>query len=232
MQTRIIQRGFFGGILDMKWRKIIVSFPLVVLCIVLSSSLLDKSTALLVKKMWMSSNQFSFFSMDIPDFLFLLVCLVTVTAWIAFFYFTRKGIYNIHTRFFQLIAITVPVTNLVKATLKYAFGRINTRFWLQHPGAREFHWFHGSAAYSGFPSGHMAVFTVLVIALSIFYPRYKTLYGLFLALLAFALIVTNYHFISDIIAGAYVGVIVHSFTQYWLTIHRPSSDDSNGAKSG
>jgi membrane-associated phospholipid phosphatase len=232
MQPGFNRGGFSGGTLDMRWKKVIISFPLVVLCIVLSISLLDKNTALLVKKMLMSSNRFSFFSMDIPDFLFVLVCLITVTAWVAFFYFTRKGIYNVHTRFFQLVAITVPVTNLVKATLKYAFGRINTRFWLQHPGAREFHWFHGSAAYSGFPSGHMAVFTVLVIALSIFYPRYKTLYGLFLALLAFALIATNYHFISDIIAGAYVGVIVHSFTQYWLTIRRRSNDDSNGAKSG
>ncbi len=215
----------------MKLKKIIVSFPLVALLVFLSYSVLDKGTALLIRKMWMSSAQLSFFAIDVPDFLFLLVCLITATAWIAFFYLAHKGIYNAHTRFFQLIAIAVPLVNVVKTILKFAFGRINTRFWLQHPNAREFHWFHGSANYSGFPSGHMAVFTVLIIALSIFYPRYRTIYFAFLLVLALALMMTNYHFVSDIIAGAYVGVLVHVLIDFCLTYLRRSRDFNDGVKS-
>lgn len=214
----------------MNWKKFNISFLLVAVLIVVSYAVLDKGIALLVKKLWFNTR-LSFFSTDIPDFLPLLVGLITGFAWIVFFYLTRKGIYNAHTRFFQLIAITVPLANVVKTVAKFAFGRINTRFWLQHPSANEFHWLHGSANFSGFPSGHMAVFTVLIIALSIFYPRYQTFYIACLTLLALALIVTNYHFLSDIIAGAYVGLIVHSVTRYCLTFQRGPKDEGT-AKSG
>ncbi len=204
----------------MNWKKTSACFLLVFVLIALSFAVLDKRLALLVRKLWQFSTHFSFFSTDIPDFLPLLVIITTCTAWIAFIYLTRKNIYNTHTRFFQLIAITVPLANAAKMIAKFVFGRINTRFWLQHPGANEFHWFHGSANFSGFPSGHMAVFTVLIIALSIFYPRCQSFYIACLTLLALALIVTNYHFLSDIIAGAYVGYIVHSITYYFLSFHR------------
>lgn len=208
----------------MNLKKIIVSFPLVALLVFLSYSVLDKSVALLIKKLWFSTR-LSLFSTDIPDLLPLLVVLITGFAWIVFFYLIRKGIYNTQTRFFQLIAVTVPFANVLKWALKYVFGRINTRFWLQHPSANEFHWLHGSANFSGFPSGHMAVFTVLIIALSIYYPRYQTMYNACLALLALALLVTNYHFLSDIIAGAYVGLLVHAVTQYRLTLQQGLRDE-------
>jgi membrane-associated phospholipid phosphatase len=204
-------------------KKTIVSFPIAALLILLSYAVLDKKTAVLVKKLWFSTS-ISLFSRNIPDFLPLLVLLITASAWITFFYLTRKGIYNTHARFFQLIAITVPLSNMVKVFFKFVFGRINTRFWLHHPHAREFHWFHGSANFSSFPSGHMAVFTVLIIALSIFYPRYKAFYFAFLVVLALALVVTNYHFVSDIIGGFYIGIIVHSMTHYCLARLRQSKN--------
>ena len=215
----------------MNLKKIIVSFPAVALLVFLCYSVLDRGTALLVKKLWLSSTHLFIFSTDIPDFLPVLVGFITAIAWIAFFYLTRKGIYNTHTRFFQLIAVTVPLANLVKWLLKLAFGRINTRFWLLHPRATEFHWFHGSANFNGFPSGHMTVFTVLIIALSIYYPRYQTLYVACLALLALALIMTNYHFLSDIIAGAYVGLVVHALTHYFLQLQSGLKDEG-AVKSG
>lgn len=215
----------------MNWKKTFTSFLLVALLIALSYAFLDRRIALLVKHLWLFSHRFSFFSTEIPDFLPHVVILITGTAWIVFFYLIRKNIYNTHTRFFQLIAITVPLAHVVKAILKFAFGRINTRYWLQHPHAIEFHWFHGSANFHGFPSGHTAVFTVLAVACSTFYPRYQSFYFAGLTLLALALIVTNYHFLSDIIAGAYVGVLVHAVTHYCLTFQRGPKDEDM-AKSG
>jgi len=209
----------------MTWKKTCTSSLLVVALIAASHAVLDTRVALLVKHVWLFSNLLSFFSTDIPDFLPLLVGLITVTAWIIFFYLTRKNIYNTHTRFFQLIAITVPLAHVVKVIAKFVFGRINTRYWLHHPTANEFHWFHGSANFSGFPSGHMAVFTVLTIALSIYYPRYQSFYIACLTLLALALIVTNYHFLSDILAGAYAGLIVHSVTYSCLTFPRGRNNE-------
>ncbi len=108
----------------MKLKKIVASFPIVALSVVLSYSVLDERIALFVKKLWMSSEHLFLFSLDIPDVLFFLVCLITGAAWIIFFYLTRKGIYNTQTRFFQLIAVSIPLANMVKSLLKYSFGRI------------------------------------------------------------------------------------------------------------
>lgn len=207
------EKGFLG----MKLKKIVASFPVVALSVVFCYLVLDERTALFVKKLWMSSEQLFLFSLDIPDVLFFLVCLITGAAWIAFFYLARKGIYNTQTRFFQLIAVSIPLANMVKSLLKYSFGRIATRFWLLHPHAHEFHWLHGTGNYTGFPSGHMAVLTVFAAALWVYYPRHRTVYLFSLAALALALIITNYHFVSDIIAGVYTGLLVHGATDYCLT---------------
>src|SRR5208283_1635710 len=117
-----------------------------------------------------------------------------------------------HTRFVLLVANSVPLTFILELIVKHVVGRINTRYWLLHPTAREFHWLQGSGNYAGFPSGHMAVFTALVIALWTYYPRYRFAYFIFLSVLALALLATNYHFLSDIIAGAYLGVVIHAGT--------------------
>jgi membrane-associated phospholipid phosphatase len=211
----------------MNLKKISIGFLLVVVLVVCSYCFLDGTTALFLNGLWMSHARLSIFSANIPDFLFALVCLITGIAWTAYFYLTRKGIYNKHTRFFQLIAITIPLTFFLKSALKHAVGRINTRFWLRHPGFKEFHWFHGVGNYTSFPSGHVAVFMALAVALWRFYPRYQSTYFGILSVLALALILTNYHFISDVIAGAYLGFLVDYFTRLGLTFF-PNQKMSTG----
>jgi hypothetical protein len=125
----------------------------------------------------MSHARLSVFSANIPNFLFSIVCLITIIAWTAYFYLTHKGIYNTHTRFFQLVAITIPLTYFLKSTLKHAIGRIDTRFWLRHPGFKEFHWFHGGGNYTSFPSGHMAVFWLSLSPYGGF-TRYRSIFWL------------------------------------------------------
>jgi membrane-associated phospholipid phosphatase len=201
----------------MNLKKNIGDFLLFTLLVFCSYYFIDKNTALFIAKIWTSSARLAIFSANIPDFLFPLVCLITAVAWTAYFYLARKGIHSKHTYFFLLVANTIPLAYFLKAALKYLFGRINIRFWLRHPHFTEFHWFHGIGNYAGFPSGHMAVFTALALALWKFYPAYRSTYLGFLGTLALALTVTNYHFISDIIAGAYLGFIVHHLIDYGLT---------------
>jgi membrane-associated phospholipid phosphatase len=110
--------------------------------------------------------------------------------------------------FFHLIMYTVPASYIVKSALKYIFGRTTTREWLHKPELYGFHWFQGVGSYAGFPSGHMAVFTAFSASLWRFYPRYRVIYVMMLLSLAVALIATNYHFLSDVIVGAYLGVII------------------------
>jgi membrane-associated phospholipid phosphatase len=193
----------------MNAKKNIAVFLLVMLLVIGSYYFLDARIALGVKTIWASNARLRIFSITIPDILFPIVCIVTGIAWTAYFILVHKGIYNVHTRFFLLVAGAVPVAFFFKSVLKFIVGRINTRFWLLHLRHEHFHWFHGKGNYSSFPSGHMAVFTVLAAALWHFYPRYRIVNLGFLTALALALILTNYHFLSDIIAGAYLGLIVH-----------------------
>jgi membrane-associated phospholipid phosphatase len=181
---------------------------------------LDKEIALFVKATWLSTKRLSFSSTNIPDLLSPLVCAVTAISWGAYFTLAHKRVHNTQTQFFLLVACAVPIAFILKSILKYVFGRINARFWVVHPGFKDFHWFNGTGCYTGFPSGHMAVFTVLALALWRFYPRYRFAYAGFLWLLALALIITDYHFLSDVIAGIFLGLAVHGSVLYGLAVVR------------
>jgi len=169
---------------------------------------IDESLAVFVSNFLFGNSVWREYTSDIPDSLFFAVCVMTALAYAVYLIRSKRGIYNKDTLFFLLITYAIPASYLVKSILKYIFGKTNTRVWLLNHELYGFHWFHGGEGYSGFPSGHMTVFTVLAAALSRFYPHYKPLYLLLSLILAFALIATNYHFLSDVIAGAYLGVIV------------------------
>ncbi|HEX9022999.1 MAG TPA: phosphatase PAP2 family protein [Geobacteraceae bacterium] len=144
---------------------------------------------------------------EIPDTLLLMVCAITAVAGVCYITRKNKGVYDRNTMFFHLVMYAAPASFVVKSLLKYVFGRVTTREWLIKPHLYGFHWFHGGDVFGGFPSGHMVVFTAMAAALWRYYPRYRPACAGFLLVLALALIVTNYHFLSDVIAGAYLGVL-------------------------
>jgi membrane-associated phospholipid phosphatase len=108
-------------------------------------------------------------------------------------------------------SVSLMVGEAIKNQLKFVFGRTWPETWHQnrpsfiHDGIYGFNLFHGGEAYQSFPSGHMTAICALASVLWIYYPRMRRIY-LIVALLAFAgLVGGNFHFISDIIAGAFVG---------------------------
>ena len=106
----------------------------------------------------------------------------------------------------------MPASFVVKTVLKSVFGRTSTRHWIyypNHPSLNELHWLQGKGLrLTGFPSGHMAVFTAIALVTVRYYPGSRTVCWSLLTALALALILTDYHFVADVIAGAYVGFIV------------------------
>jgi len=153
------------------------------------------------------------------------VCAFAVVGWAIYFYLRYSGISSSHREFFELVGITVPVSFVLKFYLQDVFGAPGPREWFHDPGRWGFHWFEGGGYLASFPSGHMAVFTPLMIALGRFYPKYRKVFlGLWLSLAA-ALVVTNSHFLSDVIGGAYVGVIVDFLTYETIRELRNSRND-------
>lgn len=188
------------------------SFPPVILSVLVSVRFIDAWLALVAGELLKSNGLLLNSTSDIPDVLFLIVCIGSGLLWSNYLILRRRGIDNELSRFSLLAGSALPLAYFLKCIFKYVFGRTNTRFWLENRVCDDFHWFHGGGNYGGFPSGHMTVFSAFFAAVWIFYPRYRSISIGILLVLAIALVATDYHFLSDVIAGAYLGLVVT-----WLT---------------
>ena len=111
-------------------------------------------------------------------------------------------------------SISIFVTAVLKNQFKFVFGRTWPETWtnnnpsLIRDGVHNFNPFHGGSGFESFPSGHMAAMCVTATILWLCYPRFKVAYALCTAVVAIGLIGANYHFLSDIIAGGFLGASV------------------------
>ena len=194
--------------LNMGWKRIFGHFLACTALIVLGYLYLDIRLAVFVcDKLGEGFLRTSAIS-DLPDLLFFLVCAVCIVSWSGRLWLPRKYVGGWILNFMDLIGCSVPLAFILKHFLKQMFGQIETRIWLLHPEQFGFHWFQGGGDYAGFPSGHMAVFTALMLGISRYFPRLRPVCAGLLFSLALALVVTEYHFFSDIVAGFYLGVVV------------------------
>jgi membrane-associated phospholipid phosphatase len=111
-----------------------------------------------------------------------------------------------------LCALSLMAADAVKSFLKYAFGRTWPETWLDNnpslmrDGVYGFHFFHGGRGYSSFPSGHTAAVCAVMAVLWICYPKGRPLYATVVAIVIVGLIGADFHFLGDIIAGAFIGI--------------------------
>jgi membrane-associated phospholipid phosphatase len=64
----------------------------------------------------------------------------------------------------------------------------------------------------------MAVFTALAAASWLLFPKYRAASLAAITALGFALVATDYHYLSDVIAGGYLGLAVFVGTDRGLQI--------------
>ena len=183
-------------------------FLFAAILVVLSSMFLDERLALWIDHLLRSDPRLSRYTSGIPDLLLPLVLVLSGVLWAMYLRRVRRGSRDDKTRFFLLSGTALPVAYVTKLMLKYLFGRMNTRVWLENPVDHSFHWFHGGGEYSSFPSGHLAVFTTLAVACWFFFPKYRATCLAAIVGLGIAMIATDYHFLSDVIAGGYLGLVV------------------------
>lgn len=192
--------------------------PLTFLCV----RYVDIPVALFVKSHLYANRSWSRMTSNLPDLLLLVVLTTMLVSFLVYLTRSRKGIYDLTTACAKVILWASPASFLVKTVSKIAFGRENTRYWLEQPSLNGFHWFQMREHCNGFPSGHMLVIVTLLAALWRFYPKTRPLCLAAGGLLAVALVATNYHFVSDVVAGAYLGVLVE-MAVFRLLCRRPSS---------
>ena len=102
--------------------------------------------------------------------------------------------------------------------LKRVFGRADPDLWTgptpggPHLGVYGFHLLRNGTQFASFPSGTMSVAAAVLAVLWIMLPRERWFWAIAFALIGVSLVTTNSHFVSDVIAGAFLGSLLG-----WLT---------------
>jgi membrane-associated phospholipid phosphatase len=110
-----------------------------------------------------------------------------------------------------ICSLSLVMGHVTKDELKWVFGRTWPETWIGnnpsfiHDRIFGFNWFHGGGGYESFPSGHMTATCAVLAVLWICYPRFKPLYALAALAVAAGLIGADFHFLSDVIGGTFVG---------------------------
>ncbi len=147
---------------------------------------------------------------QLSEIFFVLVPLIYIYIFLRFCY----GKHNYHDHALMLCAHAYVITTAMKSVFKFIFGRywpmtfVNDNPSLIEDGAYGFNYFHLGSAYQSFPSGHTAVIFTGATVVWLLYPRLRWLSVIACALVVIGLIANYYHFVSDIIAGAFLGIIV------------------------
>lgn len=116
------------------------------------------------------------------------------------------------------MSFSMALAFFMKSSLQEFFGRFGPRYadsptliFLRNKNLDGFHLLHQAGS---FPSGHMCVYGAGLMALALCYPRLKYLFLILGFLLGLSLILLNYHFLSDVIAGSYLGISISLAMRY------------------
>lgn len=107
-------------------------------------------------------------------------------------------------RIWYLLACVLSV-NLVGLILKVILGRARPELFL-FDQLFGFYWFKFSGAYWSFPSGHTITSVSLAFGLSVLFPRYRYAFFAVALMVCFSRIALYYHYLSDVLASAYLSV--------------------------
>ncbi len=112
-------------------------------------------------------------------------------AWIALFLF-----------------LAVAISGIIVDTLKVIFAR-DRPVMLFESGKYGFTFFQAAQARKlSFPSGHTDTIFALMTALTLLIPRYRVAFYCIALLVAASRVIIGAHYLSDVIAGAYFGIVI------------------------
>jgi lipid A 4'-phosphatase len=126
------------------------------------------------------------------------------------------------------IFAAVAASGLLVDLLKILVGRTRPKL-LFAGGTYDFGWFGWHADDWSFPSGHAATAAAVVTALWCLWPRPLLVYVFAAGLVALSRVVNGAHYLSDVIAGAALAVVVTRALAWWLAPQRVMSKAPQGA---
>jgi len=105
------------------------------------------------------------------------------------------------------VFLSMAVAGLLGDLLKFLIGRSRPQMLFEQGIATYTPFSHGWAVNS-FPSGHSQAIFSAMVALALVFPRYNRVYIALAILVASSRVLTTVHYFSDVVAGAWLGIVV------------------------
>ena len=118
-----------------------------------------------------------------------------------------------------LSAVSLALSDILENWLKFAFGRTWPETWVQNnpslirDGVYNFNPFRGGPGFAAFPSGHLVAICAIMSVFWLLHPQFRLIYAICIATVFVGELGANYHFVSDLIAGGFLG-----FSAGWIII--------------
>jgi membrane-associated phospholipid phosphatase len=120
-----------------------------------------------------------------------------------------------------LLLAAVAASGVAVDLLKVLFGRTRPKL-LFADGTFDFSWLGLAADHWSFPSGHSAAVAALMTALWCLWPRHVLFYVALASVVAASRVVTGAHYLSDVVAGGFVAVLVTRAVALGFARFRPA----------
>ncbi len=172
------------------------------IAIVISYFLFDIPLATYFKNIAPASASFADFWTDLIDPK-LQYFIWPILYFLFFFIWRRKYLANR----FLLIWISIALTNAVIELLKRILGRARPELLWSHQ-IFGFQFFENQNTDFSFPSGHACTIGALMGAIACFYPKHSYTCLSIALVLAFTRVILSFHYLSDIIAGVAIGILI------------------------
>jgi membrane-associated phospholipid phosphatase len=147
-----------------------------------------------------------------------------------------RGPFNRWERVVLATCLAVILAEQFKDAFAYLFGRYWPETWIDnnpsliHDGAYGFHPFHRGDSYRSFPSGHTARIVAAASVMWIAYPRWRWAWVLLSMAVISGLILMDYHFVGDVVAGGFIGAIVGTYLIHCINAGKTDAPVSNSVK--
>lgn len=219
------------------WRRLLLALSVCSILVAISILYVDRPVATVIARFHLYENFFGNQLLYLPILTWLAVAAIVMSLAFVIILrrFLRPLIAAIEAGFAMVWAFWI--TDVI---LKPWFGRILPYEFL-HGQQFGFYWFHQGFQFGSFPSGHAAQISALASVLWIRFPRWRSAYALTAISLMLLLVLGEWHFVSDVIAGSFIGAAIGVLTtrasdfalaKIWPMFHRDDvvveSDNETG----
>ncbi|WP_420421142.1 phosphatase PAP2 family protein [Simkania sp.] len=125
-------------------------------------------------------------------------------------------------------ALSSIFASVITDSSKAFFGRYWPETWIQNNPSwiqnkvYGFNFFHVGWGYFSFPSGHTAIIVAVGTMIWLAFPKWRLLSLLLIILEVIGLIGMNFHFVGDVVGGAFIGWLVALFVHHYVVPTRAS----------